>query len=66
MLDFIELVLDIKRQKKIYISSTHKKQTTICTVENKPNHLYRSMNSVTETRIRDSNATIMPQVKMNS
>jgi len=66
VLDFIELVLDKKGQIKIYISSTHKKQTTICTVENKPNHLYRSMNSVTETRIRDNNATIMPQVKMNS
>ena len=40
MLDFIELGLDMKHKIKIYISSTHKKQTTIYIVENRPNHLY--------------------------
>jgi len=29
MLDFLELFLDVEHKTKIYISSTHKKQTTM-------------------------------------
>jgi len=37
MLDFTELGLDIKHKMKIYISSTHKKQTTMhCGRQTKP------------------------------
>jgi len=52
VLDYIEL--NIKHKIKIYTSSTHKEQTTIYTVEDKPNQVYCSMNSMTETRIRDN------------
>ena len=41
VLDYIEL--NIKHKKKIYTSSTHKQQTTICTVEYQPNQVYCSM-----------------------
>ena len=46
MLDYIEL--NIKHKKTINTSSTHKEQTTklICTVEDKSNQVYCSMNSV--------------------
>ena len=40
---------------KMCISSTHKKQ--LRTVENRPNHLYCSINSVTKTRIIDNTYT---------
>ena len=53
MLDFIELGLNIKHKIKIYISSTHKKQTTMHSErQTKPlilfNECYEPM-----TRIRD-------------
>jgi len=58
MLDFIELGLDIKHKiKYIYILVAHIRKKQLCTVENKPNHLYWSMSSMTKTCIRDNNAT---------
>ena len=56
MLDFIEPGLDIKYKIKIYISSTHKKRTTMHSgKQTKP--LILLVNSMTKTRIRDNNST---------
>jgi len=56
MLDFIEPGLGITHKIK-YTSVAHIRNKQLCTVENKPNHLYCSVNSMTETRIRDHNTT---------